>query len=407
MGGIMPQQYKIALVKQGPYNGGGVSSVCWFLYQMISSVERYDVQLLSLETAYNNPINVRLLSPKSWFRGVQIIEYTWHNIPAKHVGARFSELEFQRYMPCRPLTDLLNQFDLVQVVAGGPATANVVRNVAKPVCLFMATLVRLERKSILQKANFPRKVYGHMMLPIVSRVERQALNRVDHVFAETEYTRQAILPYVDASKVSIDTIGVDTQQFRPISEEQRTNDYILSVGRFADARKNIAMLFEAYALLRQRMPEAPRLILAGKTAPLHAAWARAKELDNAEHIVVKKDVSFDELVALYQNASVYVLSSDEEGLGIVLLESMACATPVISTRCGGPASVVSAKTGFLTPVGDAQRLAERLLWMLQNPEQRRNMGQAGRQMVESRFSNEVVGKKYLDVYDKLLGVDIS
>jgi glycosyltransferase involved in cell wall biosynthesis len=403
----MSQRYKIALVMLGKDETGGVSSVCWFLYQMISSVERYDVHLFSLETTYNNPNNMRLLSPKSWFRDVQIIEYTWHNFPAIHVSTRFSELEYQRYMPRRPLTDLLDQFDLVQVVSGGPAIANVTRNIAKPVCLFIATLMGLERKSILQKATFLRKVYGHMMLPIISRVEKQALHRVDHVFAETEYTRQAILPYVDSSKITIDTIGVDTHKFQPIPEKKRTNDYILSVGRFEDARKNIVLLFEAYALLRQRMPEAPKLILAGKTGPSPAAWVKARTLGIMENIIFKKGVSIDELVTLYQNAAAYVLSSDEEGLGIVLLEAMACATPVISTCCGGPDSVVSDQTGFLTPVGDAKALSERMLWILENPEQQRKMGQAGRRMVETRFSNEVVGKKYLEVYDKLLQVEMS
>ncbi len=68
MGRIMSRRYKIALVKHGEFNGGGVTSVGWFLYRMISSVERYDVKLFSLETTYNNPINVRFLSPKSWFQ---------------------------------------------------------------------------------------------------------------------------------------------------------------------------------------------------------------------------------------------------------------------------------------------------------------------------------------------------
>lgn len=403
----MLQRYKIALVKSGMFTSGGVSSVCWFLYQTISSINYYDVDLFSLETSYNSSSNVRLLSPKSWNRGIQITEYAWHNIPVKHVGACFSEFEFQRYMPRSPLTELLNRYDLIQIVAGSPATANVVRNTSKPVCLFMATLARLERKSIIQKANFPRKVYGHMVLPIVSKVERQALSQVDHVFAETEYTRQAILPYVHASKISIDTIGVDTHQFHPISEKQRDNDYILSVGRFADARKNVALLFDAYALLRQCMPDAPKLILAGKTGPTPAAWAKAGELGITEHIVVKKDVSFEELIELYQNAAVYALSSDEEGLGIVLLEAMACATPVVSTRCGGPDSVISDQVGFLTPIGDAEAMADRILWMLQNPEKRRRMGQAGREMIEARFSNEMVGQKYLEVYDRLLGVNVS
>jgi colanic acid/amylovoran biosynthesis glycosyltransferase len=83
---------------------------------------------------------------------------------------------------------------------------------------------------------------------------------------------------------------------------------------------------------------------------------------------------------------------------------MACATPVISTRCGGPDSVVSDDIGFLVPIGDAQAMAEKLVWMLKNPALRRKMGQAGREMVESRFSKELVGQKYLDVYDRLLGV---
>lgn len=392
---------------RNPAQGGGVATVAKFILETCAESKRYSTEIISVSSAFNDENSVRLLSPKSWFQGVQVSEYHWLDVPAKQVGSNFTEFEFQRYMPRRPLTDLLNQYDLIQVVSGGPAVANVVRNIAKPVCLFIATLVRLERKSILYKANFSRKVYGHMMLPIVSRVEMQALGQVDHVFAETAYTRQAILPYVDAAKVSIDTVGVDIQKFRPISEEQRTNDYILSVGRFEDARKNVALLFDAYALLRQRMPDAPRLVLAGRTAPTPAACARAKDLGITEHIVVKKGVSFDELVALYQNAAVYVLSSDEEGLGIVLLEAMACATPVISTRCGGPDSVVSDKVGFLTPIGDAQALAERLLWMLQNPEQRRNMGKAGRAMVEVRFSNEVVGQKYLDVYDKLLSAEVT
>ena len=403
----MLHPYKIALVKSGLYNGGGVSSVCQFLYQTISAIERFDIHLISLETAYNHPANVRILSPQSWFKGVQVFEYTWHNIPAKHVGVNFSEFEFQRYMPQRSLTKLLNQYDLVQVVSGGPATANVVRNINKPICLFVATLAHLERKSILNKASFSRKIIGRIMLPIVSSIEKQALRRADHVFAETEYTRQAILPYANSSKITIDTIGVNTQRFRPIPENQRTDDYILSVGRFDDTRKNIVLLFEAYSLLRQLLPGAPRLILAGKSGPSQAAWSRANILGIADKVVFKRDISIEEMVTLYQNAGVFALSSDEEGLGIVLLEAMACATPVVSTRCGGPESVVSDKTGFLTPVGDAQTLAERLLWMIQNPVQRRTMGQAGRQMVEARFADEVVAKKYLDVYDKLLGVSVS
>jgi glycosyltransferase involved in cell wall biosynthesis len=399
----MPDKFRIAMVKNGLYSQGGVSSVCRFLYERVSSIEHYEIDLFSLETAYSAPINVRLLSPKSWTQGIRVFEYYWNDVPVTHIGVCCSEFELQRYMPRRVLTDLLSQYDLIQVVAGSPATANVTSHVTKPICLFMATLVKLERKPILQRASLIRKIHGYTMLPIVSNIERQALRRADHVFAETAYIRQAILPYVDDAKISIDTIGVDTQQFRPIAEEQRTDNYILSVGRFDDARKNVTLLFEAYAALRQRTPNAPRLVLAGKTAPPPTVWARVRELGIADQVEMQQGVPYEALVKLYQNAALYVLSSDEEGLGIVLLEAMSCATPVVATQCGGPDSVVSSDVGFLTPVGDASALADRMAWLLYNPVQRRQMGQAGRRMVEKRFANEVVGQKYLGIYDQLLG----
>ena len=396
---------RIGLVTNGLYTPGGISSVCWFLYQIISSSDRFDIQLFSVESAYNHPLNVRILDPKSWLRGVRIEECRWRNIPTRHVGTYLSEFEFQRYMPQKELTNLLNQFDLIQVVSGSPALAYITRNVEIPVCLQAATMMKLERKSLLRRSRGVRKIYSLLMLPIISEIEKRALQKAAHIFANTEYTRKALLPYTDISKVSIDSIGVDIDKFWPLEEEKRTDSYILSVGRFEDVRKNIGLLFDAYAIVRKHMPNLPKLILAGQTAPYPAAWARAVALGIDGFIELRINISSEELVDLYQNAAVFVLPSDEEGLGIVLLESMACATPVISTCSGGPDSIVSDQVGWLTPIGDAQKMADCLLWNIQNPTQRRSMGLAGRRMVETRFSIEAVGKKYLDVYDKFIGAD--
>lgn len=396
-------KHRIALVKNGMYTSGGVSSVCRFIFQTVSIRTDYDVHLISLDATYNNPINVRIFSPSSWTRGIGIQEYHWRNTLAKHVGSSLSELEFRRYIPRSILTDLLNQYDLVQVVAGSPALAYAARDVKSPVCIQAATTSALEYKSTTTQVGRFRKLYKAVMLPIVSEIEKRALRGADHIFADTAYTRQAFLPFADESKITIDVIGVDTTQFKPINRNRRTEDYILSVGRLADPRKNVGLLFKAYAQLRELVPTAPKLVLAGQTLPPPAVLENAKRLGIWDNIVIKHAVTFDELVGLYQNAAFFVLSSNEEGLGIVLLEAMACATPVVSTRCGGPDSVVSDNVGFLTPIGDAQAVADRMAWMLKNPEQRRIMGEAARQMVVNRFSNEVVGQKYLDVYDRLLG----
>lgn len=381
---------------------GGVVVVALFIYQQLLNSGRYAPHYISMSMSPRDKKSVRLLSPSTWKSGTQLVEGTWRDTRYTHAGAFLTEFEIQRYMPRKTLTDLLAQFDLIQVVSGSPAIANVAKKNEVPVCLFTATLTRLERKPVLPKAPLLRKIYGYATLPIISYIEKQALQRTDHVFAETLYAKQALLPYIDEEKVTTDTIGIDVQQFCPI--EKRRDDYILCTGRLNDPRKNVKMLFRAYALLRQQISDAPKLILAGMSGPIESDWALAGELRILDYVEFYHEVPPTQLVALYQNAALFVLSSDEEGLGIVLLEAMACATPVVSTRCGGPDSVVSEEeVGFLTPVGNAHAMADRMAWILQNPAQRRKMGEAGREMVVNRFSKEVVGQKYLDVYDRLLG----
>lgn len=401
----MIKKKKVALligadISDGREIRGGVAVVASFLHQLLLNSERYTPYYISMAVSSSDEKSVRFLSPGTWNSKPQIVSGEWCNVPYTHAGAFLTEFEFQRYMPRKNLSEFLNQFDLIQVVSGTPAIANVTKYVDVPVCLFVATMINLERKSMLQHSKWFRRLYGQLMLPIVSKIEIQALRNMDHVFAETLYTKQAITPFILDEKISVDSIGIDIQHFKPI--RNRSDDYILSTGRLSDPRKNIGLLFKAYALLRQQSPHAPKLILAGLSGPSQADWDLASELQITNHIEFHHEVPLAELITLYQNAALFVLSSDEEGLGIVLLEALACATPVISTRCGGPNSVVTDQVGFLTPVGDAKAMAERLYWMLQNPEKRYKMGQSGRKMIEARFSKEAVGQKYLDIYDKLL-----
>jgi glycosyltransferase involved in cell wall biosynthesis len=109
--------------------------------------------------------------------------------------------------------------------------------------------------------------------------------------------------------------------------------------------------------------------------------------------------SRSDLVELYQNALCFVLSSDEEGLGIVILEAMACGRPVVSTECGGPGTlIVDEETGFLTPIGDAERLGEKIARLVENTDLRTEMGGAARKRAETMFSVEAAKQPFLRAY---------
>jgi glycosyltransferase involved in cell wall biosynthesis len=234
-------------------------------------------------------------------------------------------------------------------------------------------------------------------------LERRILGRIDHVFAQSAYTRCLLTGLVSRGNLSMGPPGVDTSLFRPGRDGNK--DYILSVARFSDARKNVRMLFRAYALVRDELPDAPRLVLAGTDGPTPKDWALARELGISDRVEFRDNPPPDDLAHLYQEAVLFALASNEEGFGIVLLEAMASGIAVVSTRCGGPESlIVQGQTGLLTPVGDHNAMAASLIELLRDANRRQEMGREGRRLSEERFSIEVAGRAYLQVYDRLLGV---
>jgi len=198
--------------------------------------------------------------------------------------------------------------------------------------------------------------------------------------------------------------GIDSSTFcpAPVRDLER-NRYILCVGRLDDPRKNVGLLLEAYAQLRSERRATVRLVLAGATGPPPAFWQRVAALGLTSCVSFVERLPTDELVSLYQRASVFALPSDEEGFGIVLLEAMACGVPVVSTRCGGPDGIVTdGEDGYLVGLENAAELSDRLGRLLDRPDLNRDMGLAARRKIEATYAQEVAGRVFIEVWDELL-----
>jgi len=105
----------------------------------------------------------------------------------------------------------------------------------------------------------------------------------------------------------------------------------------------------------------------------------------------------------YSLADVYVSSSLMEGFGLPLGEALACETPVVAFDAGATAEVVG-PGGILVPPRDVDGMAKAVSFLLQNPEKRKSMGEAGRQHVIHEFSVEAMLKSTLEAYERFLGV---
>ncbi|MBI5554281.1 MAG: glycosyltransferase family 4 protein [Elusimicrobia bacterium] len=398
----MGKQPRIAIVVPTLTEKGGVATVAKFLYKAINGSGRYCADIISLATAARDEASLRILAPASWLAGLKIISKKWEKGEYQHVGCNWAEFEFQRYRPRRVLTELLNKYDLVQVVAGGPALALAARYIKPPVCVFVATMVQEEYAAIIKRAKGWKKYWLITRVYLIARIEKIALKNVTRVFGESDYTLRLLTSLVERSRLRLGSPGVDLDVFHP--EAYCQDGYILSVGRFLDPRKNIRMLFEAYECLRQKMRHAPKLMLAGLTGPSEEDLALAARLGIEKYIEIQQNVAEIDLGEIYRQASIFVLSSDEEGLGVVILEAMASGLPVISTRCGGPeTAVLEGRNGFLTPVGDSRAMAEKMMELLSAPSLRRRMGEEGRRMAIERFSLPAAARAYFSEYEKLLG----
>jgi len=392
---------KVALITHEMSVVGGLPTMVKFLYRTLLESGRYDPTLISLATSASDQASLQLMSPGSWLQGAQIQKIVWHDLMFNHAGVWGSELEFQRYRPRRKLSELLEPYDILQFVVGSSPWARVARHTNRPILIWTATTTSADRASQRREASFQRRVWSSLMMPITEQYERRSLEAANTIFALSEYTKTIVEAKVGRDKVLLAPCGVDTSMFHPTPTPN--GNYILSVGRFSDPRKNVRLLLEAYAELCRRMPDSPDLYLVGEQ-PLEAVQLHLIKLGLANKVGLIGPKKGEELAEIYRRAKFFVLSSDEEGLAIVILEAMASGLACVSTDCGGPATAVkNGRTGFLTPVGDAAQLASRMAALLADERLRLQMGKAARKVAEERFSLAATGQVFLRRYDELLG----
>jgi glycosyltransferase involved in cell wall biosynthesis len=98
-----------------------------------------------------------------------------------------------------------------------------------------------------------------------------------------------------------------------------------------------------------------------------------------------------------------LLPSEQESFGLAALEAMACEVPVIASRVGGlPEVVDDGETGFLSPVGDVDKMAADAVKLLSDKQLRREMSKRARASATSRYNTDLVIPQYIEFYEWVL-----
>ena len=236
-----------------------------------------------------------------------------------------------------------------------------------------------------------------------------------HLFAEgdlflpvSEHWRRKLLTLgaeperVEVLHMGIDARALERASARPLDGPAR----VLTVARFVE-KKGLAYAIDAFARIAGRFPDADYAIVGD--GPLFADIRhRIERAGLADRVRLLGALDGAAVARELERADVFLLPSvtaadgDQEGIPVVLMEAMALALPVLSTRHSGiPELVDDGETGRLVPERDVEALAEALAAMLSDRALGRAMGAAGRRKVLAEFDLEALDRTLLDALERL------
>ncbi|MCS6924965.1 MAG: glycosyltransferase [Candidatus Binatia bacterium] len=206
-------------------------------------------------------------------------------------------------------------------------------------------------------------------------------------------------------RIQVCFTNIDSQQWCPDPERRDAvrrelgvdegTPAVLYVGRMC-AQKQPRVFVETMAQLRQRAVSFVALV-AGDGPDLDWLDRAVKKRGLSPWVRLLGAVSNERIRALMNAADVFFLPSLWEGIALSMYEAMACGLPVVGADVGGQRELVTPECGILIPRSDemteAARYAEVLATLLRNPQQRQQMGQAGRRRVEAHFRLEQMGDR--------------
>jgi L-malate glycosyltransferase len=165
--------------------------------------------------------------------------------------------------------------------------------------------------------------------------------------------------------------------------------------------KDQETLLKAFAQVAKQIDKA-RLVIVGDGRLRDGLWALGCGLGLKDKVIFAGEQK--DIPAYLNIFDLFALSSVREGTSLTLLEAMATQLPIVATDVGGNSKVVvNNETGILVPPKDPDRLAEVMLYLIEHPGLRENMGRAARQRVEKEFSLTRMAHEYARVYRELVG----
>lgn len=247
--------------------------------------------------------------------------------------------------------------------------------------------------------------------PSYLETTRLAIQRSDCVTAVSESLREATLEQLgNGREIRVLPNFIDPQRYLDVRDRTGARTWaeegdrvLVHISNF----RRVKRVLDVVRILEQVCRTHPaRLLLVGEGPELAKAEQLCRELDISDRVVFMGTVrDVEEVLA---HADVFLLPSETESFGLAALEALSCEVPVVASDIGGiPEVVEDGVCGVLRPVGDIDGMASAVRRLLDNEDERREMGRRGRLRAIERFRSDDIVGRYRDLYEEVLSREPS
>ncbi len=256
----------------------------------------------------------------------------------------------------------------------------------------------------------PRIGYGARLNKKVDTIIRKVLNSSDAVILESHATfNEATKIVPDTTKLHLIPAGIDIERFHPALNGNpikkklgiERNKVVFTL-RSHKPKYGLEFLIRAVPLVTKENKDI--IFIIGGDGPLKSYHERlAENLKVNDKILFTGRIPHNEVPYYYALSDVVVVPSLQEAFGLVVAEALACGKPVIGTKIGGIIDqIIDGYNGFLVQPESFTEIAEKILWLINNPKKAVRMGSNGRKIVEDKFTITKKIDSMISLYETLL-----
>ncbi len=228
-------------------------------------------------------------------------------------------------------------------------------------------------------------IYEHIFLQIT-------LKKATKIICSSDFVRKTIMKRYKNKVITI-TPAVDIKKYHPTKLNRKLSVLFVAGLNAFEKYKGLTILLDALKQIKKNIPDT-QLVIVGDGNYRQYYENLACELDLERNVVFKGRLYGKKLVEEYQKTTVCVLPTSNDNFPTVLIEAMACSTPVIGTSVGSIPDIINhLDNGLLIPPQDSKALADALLTLLNNKSLSEKMGRNGYTKIKENLTWEHQSKK--------------